>query len=145
MRNYGGQAMNRIYETKDAQYIVLAGSEAKFSENLLKALGRLDFLDIAKGEPGQAQKPLTDFFTETFKSKTRAEWEAFLEPIDLCWAPVRSLKDGFEDHQQRRARRCCCATGGATRTSAPRSNSKMIPRSRISICLITVKQIQWNG
>ncbi|HEY4124282.1 MAG TPA: CoA transferase, partial [Rhizomicrobium sp.] len=97
MRNYGGQAMNRIYETKDAQYIVLAGSEVKFSENLLKALGRLDFLDIAKGEPGQTQKPLTDFFTETFKSKTRAEWEAFLEPIDLCWAPVRSLKDGFED------------------------------------------------
>jgi len=97
MRNYGGQAMNRIYETKDGQYIVLAGSEAKFSENLLRALGRLDFLDIAKGEPGPAQKPLTDFFTDTFKSKTGAEWEAFLEPIDLCWAPVRSLKDGFED------------------------------------------------
>jgi crotonobetainyl-CoA:carnitine CoA-transferase CaiB-like acyl-CoA transferase len=97
MRNYGGQAMNRIYETRDGQYIVLAGSEAKFSENLLRALGRLDFLDIAKGEPGPAQKPLTDFFMETFKSKTRAEWEAFLEPIDLCWAPVRSLKEGFED------------------------------------------------
>jgi crotonobetainyl-CoA:carnitine CoA-transferase CaiB-like acyl-CoA transferase len=97
MRNYGGQAMNRIYETRDGQYIVLAGSEAKFSENLLRALGRLDFFEIAKGEPGPAQKPLIDFFTETFKSKTRAEWEAFLEPIDLCWAPVRSLKDGFED------------------------------------------------
>lgn len=97
MRNYGGQAMNRIYETKDGQYIVLAGSEAKFSENLLRALGRLDFLDIAKGEPGETQKPLLDFFTEIFKSKTRAEWEAFLEPIDLCWAPVRSLKDGFND------------------------------------------------
>lgn len=97
MRNYGGQAMNRIYETSDGQYIVLAGSEAKFSENLLRALGRLDFLDIAKGEPGAAQKPLIDFFTQTFKSKTRAEWEAFLEPVDLCWAPVRSLKDGFED------------------------------------------------
>jgi len=97
MRNYGGQAMNRIYETSDGQYIVLAGSEAKFSENLLRALNRLDFLDIAKGEPSPSQKPLTDFFTQTFKSKTRAEWEAFLEPIDLCWAPVRSLKDGFED------------------------------------------------
>jgi crotonobetainyl-CoA:carnitine CoA-transferase CaiB-like acyl-CoA transferase len=87
--------MNRIYETRDGQYIVLAGSEAKFSENLLRALGRLDFLDIAKGEPGPSQKPLIDFFTETFKSKTRAEWEALLEPKDLCWAPVRSLKDGF--------------------------------------------------
>lgn len=33
MRNYGGQAMNRIYETSDGGFIVLAGSEAKFSEN----------------------------------------------------------------------------------------------------------------
>jgi crotonobetainyl-CoA:carnitine CoA-transferase CaiB-like acyl-CoA transferase len=97
MRNYGGQAMNRIYETKDRQYIVLAGSEAKFSENLLRALDRLDFLDLAKGEPGPSQAPLTVFFTETFKQKTRAEWEAFLEPVDLCWAPVRTLKDAFGD------------------------------------------------
>jgi crotonobetainyl-CoA:carnitine CoA-transferase CaiB-like acyl-CoA transferase len=97
MRNYGGQAMNRIYETKDGQFIVLAGSEAKFSENLLRALGRLDFLEIAKGEPGPLQRPLIDVFTATFAAKTRAEWEAFLEPIDLCWAPVRTLKDALGD------------------------------------------------
>jgi crotonobetainyl-CoA:carnitine CoA-transferase CaiB-like acyl-CoA transferase len=101
MRNYGGQAMNRIYETKDGQFIVLAGSEAKFSENLLRALERLDFLDIAKGEPGPSQAPLIVYFTQTFKQKTRAEWETFLEPIDLCWAPVRSLKDAFGDANAR--------------------------------------------
>ncbi|HEY4943450.1 MAG TPA: CoA transferase [Rhizomicrobium sp.] len=97
MRNYGGQAMNRIYETKDGQFVVLAGSEAKFSENLLGALGRLDFLNVARGEPGPSQQPLIDFFAATFKTKTRAEWETFLEPIDLCWAPVRTLKDGLGD------------------------------------------------
>ena len=97
MRNYGGQAMNRIYETRDGRFIVLAGNEPKFCENLLSALGRLDFLDIAKGEPGRSQKPLIDFFTALFATKTRAEWEAFLGPIDLCWAPVRTLKDAFGD------------------------------------------------
>jgi crotonobetainyl-CoA:carnitine CoA-transferase CaiB-like acyl-CoA transferase len=97
MRNYGGQAMNRIYETKDGHTIVLAGSEAKFCENLLRALGRLDFLDIAKGEPGPSQAPLIAYFTETFRQKSRAEWETFLSEIDLCWAPVRSLKDAFDD------------------------------------------------
>ena len=76
---------------------MLAGSEAKFCQNFLGALGRLDFLDIAKGEPGPAQQPLIDFFISTFKAKTRAEWEAFLEQIDLCWAPVRNLKEGFND------------------------------------------------
>jgi crotonobetainyl-CoA:carnitine CoA-transferase CaiB-like acyl-CoA transferase len=101
MRNYGGQAMNRIYETKDGQFIVLAGSEAKFSENLLRALGRLDFMDVAKGEPGPSQRPLIDFFSAIFATKTRAEWEAFLEPIDLCWAPVRTLKDGLGDANAR--------------------------------------------
>ena len=97
MRNYGGQAMNRIYETKDGQYIVLAGSEAKFCENLLRALGRLDFLDLAKGEPGPSQAPLIAYFTETFQKKTRADWEEFLSRVDLCWAPVRNLKEAFDD------------------------------------------------
>ncbi|HEY2034412.1 MAG TPA: CoA transferase [Rhizomicrobium sp.] len=97
MRNYGGQAMNRIYETKDGQYIVLAGSEAKFCENFLSALGRPDFVEIAKGEPGPLQAPLIGYFAETFGSKTRAEWEEFLSKIDLCWAPVRDLKSAFQD------------------------------------------------
>ena len=103
MRNYGGQAMNRIYETKDGQYIVLAGSEAKFWENFLRALGRLDFLDLAKGEPGPSQAPLSAYFAEIFKSKSRAECDAFLSPLDMCWAPVRNLKDAFDDpHTQAR-------------------------------------------
>jgi crotonobetainyl-CoA:carnitine CoA-transferase CaiB-like acyl-CoA transferase len=97
MRNYGGQAMNRLYETKDGGHIALAGNERKFCENLLGALGRPDLVALAAGEPGASQRPLIDFFAETFRSRTRAEWEAFLEKIDLCWAPLRSLKDGFDD------------------------------------------------
>jgi crotonobetainyl-CoA:carnitine CoA-transferase CaiB-like acyl-CoA transferase len=97
MRNYGGQAMNRIYETKDGQFIVLAGNERKFCENFLTALGRVDLVALAAGEPGETQKPLIEFFTSLFKTKTRAEWEAVLEPLDLCWAPVRTLQDGLTD------------------------------------------------
>ena len=99
MRNYGGQAMNRIYETKDGQYIVLAGNERKFCENLLTALGRPDLTELAAGEPGDTQEPLINFFTKIFATKTRADWEAFLAPVDLCWAPVRSLKEGLNDRQ----------------------------------------------
>jgi crotonobetainyl-CoA:carnitine CoA-transferase CaiB-like acyl-CoA transferase len=97
MRNYGGQAMNRIYETKDGGHIVLAGNERKFCENLLTALGRPEFIDLAAGEPGESQEHLIAFFAQTFHGRTQAEWEVFLEPIDLCWAPVRTLKDGFGD------------------------------------------------
>ena len=97
MRNYGGQAMNRLYETKDGGYIALAGNERKFCENLLAALGRADLVALAAGEPGPSQQRLIDFFAETFRSRTHAEWEAFLEKIDLCWAPLRNLKEAFDD------------------------------------------------
>jgi len=40
---------------------------------------------------------LRDFFRETFASRTLAEWEGFLAEIDVCWAPVRTLKDAFDD------------------------------------------------
>ncbi len=97
MRNYGGQAMNRLYETKDGGHIALAGNEKKFCENFFGALGRPDLAQAAAGEPGPTQAPLIAFLTETFATKTRAEWEAFLEPIDLCWAPLHTLKDAFSD------------------------------------------------
>lgn len=97
MRSFGGQAMNRIYETKGGGFVLLGGSEVKFAQNLLTALGRLDLLDYAKVEPGDGQKPLIEYFITTFKTKTRVEWEDFLSKIDVCWAPVRTLKDGFAD------------------------------------------------
>lgn len=104
MRPFGGQAMNRIYETKDGQYIVLGGSEVKFAENLLTALGRMDLIDYARVEPGRGQAPLIAYFVETFGARTRTEWEDFLSKLDVCWAPVRTLKEGFEDaHTDARA------------------------------------------
>lgn len=97
MRSFGGQAMNRIYETKDGKFIALGGSEPKFARNLLEKLGRTDLLEIAAREPGPQQQPLVDFLTETFGSQTRKYWEDFLGRSDVCWAPVRTLKDGFSD------------------------------------------------
>ena len=97
MRSFGGAGMYHIYETKDARHLVLGGSELKFATNLLTALGREDLIEIAKLEPGPGQAPLRAFFKETFTAKTLAEWEAFLVDIDVCWAPVRSLKDAFDD------------------------------------------------
>jgi len=101
MRPFGGQAMNRIYETRDGEYIVLGGSEVKFAENLLRALGRLDLLDFARVEPGPGQAPLIEYFIATFKARTLSEWESFLGAVDVCWAPVRTLKDGFDDAHTR--------------------------------------------
>ena len=101
MRSFGGAAMYHVYETRDEKHLVLGGSEIKFASNLLEALGRPDLIHYARLEPGPEQEPLRAFFAETFASRTLAEWEAFLTDIDVCWAPVRTLKDAFDDPHTR--------------------------------------------
>ena len=97
MRSFGGAAMYHIYETSDGEFLVLGGSEVKFARNLLAALDRRDLLPYARIEPGPGQEPLRAFFREQFAARPRAYWERFLEPVDCCWAFVRSLKDAFDD------------------------------------------------
>lgn len=97
MRSFGGAAMYHVYETRDGKFLVLGGSEPKFAKNLLDALGRPDLFELARTGPGPDQEPLRAFFRETFRQKPLADWEAFLADIDVCWAPVRTLKDAFED------------------------------------------------
>ncbi|MCU0881375.1 MAG: CoA transferase [Hyphomonadaceae bacterium] len=97
MRPFGGAAMYRPYETADGKFLVLGGSEHHFAKNLLDALGRPDLFDLAKLEPGPGQDPLKRFFEETFASRTLDDWSAFLKGVDLCWAPVRTLKDAMDD------------------------------------------------
>lgn len=97
MRSFGGSALTNLYETADGEYLVFSGPELKFATNLLNALERPDLIEIAKRPPGPEQAPLRDFFAETFKSKSLAFWQEFLEPIDCAWSWVRSLKDAFDD------------------------------------------------
>jgi crotonobetainyl-CoA:carnitine CoA-transferase CaiB-like acyl-CoA transferase len=101
MRSFGGAAMNRVYETKDGAFLVLGGSEVHFAKNILTALGRPELLDYAKLEPGPGQEPLRAFFRETFLTRTLAEWQALLADIDVCWAPVRTLKDALDERYAR--------------------------------------------
>jgi crotonobetainyl-CoA:carnitine CoA-transferase CaiB-like acyl-CoA transferase len=97
MRPFGGAAMYRPYETSDGKFLVLGGSEHHFAKNLLDALGRPDLLPFAKLEPGPAQDPLKRYFENTFIGQPLEYWVDFLKDVDLCWAPVRSLKDAMAD------------------------------------------------
>ncbi len=82
MRSFGGSAMYNIYETADAEFLILGGSEVKFADNLLRALGRPDLGEIARRPPGPGQATLRDFFQETFGSRPLAHWQAFLKEVD---------------------------------------------------------------
>ncbi len=97
MRSFGGSAMYNIYETSDAGFLILGGSEVKFADNLLAAFGRADLAGHARRPPGPEQAPLRAFFRDTFKAKPLSHWQAFLKDVDCCWSWVRSLKEAFDD------------------------------------------------
>lgn len=100
-RSWGGQAMMRLYETKDGRWIVLGGAEIKFATNLLRRLGRPELIELCKLPPGEPQADVHAFFEATFRAKTQAEWVDWFQGMDVAFAPVRDLRQGLDDPQLR--------------------------------------------
>lgn len=94
-RSFGGNAFYNIYECQDGEFLTLGGSEIKFAENLLEALGRPDLLESCRQVPGVGQDPAREFLRDTFLTQPLSHWEQVLVKIDVCWAPVRTLRDGL--------------------------------------------------
>lgn len=94
-RLYGGAAFYNVYETGDGQYLVLSGSEMNFAENLLKALGRPDLVEVCRLPWGAPQEPVRKFLTEAFLTRTRDEWDAWLADKRVCYAPVLDMKEAW--------------------------------------------------
>lgn len=101
-RIWGGNAFYRIYTCADGEHVVLGGVEMKFVRNLLGALGREDLIPLCE-KPGAGQRPVVEFLEATFRSRTRAEWEAFMADLDVCFSGVNDLRTGL-NHPQVRAR-----------------------------------------
>jgi crotonobetainyl-CoA:carnitine CoA-transferase CaiB-like acyl-CoA transferase len=100
-RAWGGNAMFRVYETGDGRFVALGGAEIKFATNLLGALGRPDLIPLCKLPPGPGQEPVRAFLAETFRTRTQAEWVAWMADKDVAFAPVKSLREGLDDPQVR--------------------------------------------
>lgn len=98
-RTTGGAAFYQIYETADGRHLTLAGQEPKFIRNLLGALERPDLVPLCEQGPGPHQAPVVAFLTETFRTRPLAEWVAWFEPMDVCFAPVNTLPEALADPQ----------------------------------------------
>ena len=83
------------YETADGEYMAVGALEPQFFRALLKGL------DLLHDQPGWEDKRhdaslwprLRALFTETFKRKTRAEWEAVFDGTDACCVPVLHYRE----------------------------------------------------
>jgi crotonobetainyl-CoA:carnitine CoA-transferase CaiB-like acyl-CoA transferase len=96
MRIFGGAAFYRPYKTKDGKFVTLGGSELKFAENLLNALGRPDLIALAKKPFGPDQAPLRAFLSDVFLTRTRDEWTAWFADKDVCFAPVLDMMEATQ-------------------------------------------------
>lgn len=84
------------YETKDGKYITLAALEPKFWKRFCEIIDRGDLIE--KQYPkGDEEKEVREVLEEKFKSKTRDEWEEILGEEEVMFAPVKNLKEAYQD------------------------------------------------
>ncbi|MDP6342764.1 MAG: CaiB/BaiF CoA-transferase family protein [Alphaproteobacteria bacterium] len=100
-RSWGGNAMYRMYETKDDKWVVLGGAEMHFAAAILNKMGRPDLIPLCEPPPGPNQDPVKEFLSETFRTRTQAEWCDWFADVDAAFAPLNDLRQGADDPQLR--------------------------------------------
>ncbi len=92
----GGVPSYSVYETSDGRHMAVAPLEPQFCDVLLGLLG----IDPATTSSPAAFRTA---LTETFRSRTQAEWTAVFEHTDACVSPVLPLSEAAA-HPHLRAR-----------------------------------------
>jgi alpha-methylacyl-CoA racemase len=87
----GGAAYYRCYETADGGYVALGPIEPQFFAAMLDKLGLTN--DIRFANQYGAQDEMHAALDTIFASKTRDAWQAILEDVDACFAPVLSMEE----------------------------------------------------
>jgi alpha-methylacyl-CoA racemase len=89
--NYG------VYETKDGEHICIGSNEPQFYKLMIETVG------LGKEQlPAQMDREqwpaMRKRLEAIFKTKTRAEWTAIMEQIDVCFAPVLRMSEAPKHH-----------------------------------------------
>lgn len=100
----GGAPFYDTYETRDGGYMAVGAIEPQFYLALLKGLN-VKAQDLPGNRDNRADWPiLKSFFTQVFKTKTRAEWEKIFDGTDACCTPVFTHAElEAQGHEQRPA------------------------------------------
>jgi crotonobetainyl-CoA:carnitine CoA-transferase CaiB-like acyl-CoA transferase len=100
-RTWGGAAFYRIYRTSDHRHVVLGAQELKFVRHLLHEWQRPDLVELCERGPGPHQQPVVEFLQSVFATRTQAEWVEWFRGRDVAFAPVRNLREAFDDPHAR--------------------------------------------
>jgi crotonobetainyl-CoA:carnitine CoA-transferase CaiB-like acyl-CoA transferase len=95
----GDHPCYRVYPASDG-WLTIGALEPQFWSALCSALGK-DHLSGEAFAAGDRRAEVIAELEETFASKTRAEWMAELDGLDVCVGPVNDMAEAFEDPQLR--------------------------------------------
>ncbi|MEE4283638.1 MAG: CaiB/BaiF CoA-transferase family protein [Pseudomonadales bacterium] len=107
------------YETKEGKHVCIGSIEPQFYALLIEKAG-LDPEKYAKQMDPTQWPILKADLTETFKTKTQAQWCEIMEGTDVCFAPVLSIFEAPE-HPHNKARNSFMEVDGVMQQApAPR-------------------------
>jgi len=89
-----------VYETRDGRHLTIGAYEPHFWAALCRHFGREELIALQWAE-GADREAMFAFFRAAFRAKTLAEWTAELGALDVCYAPVATLDEVFDDPQLR--------------------------------------------
>src|SRR5580658_3922471 len=93
----GGIPNYNVYATLDDKFITIGSIEPWFFANLCRALGREDLVPHEFNSAKRAE--IQQFFTDTFRTRTRDDWFEFLSKSDICVGRMLTLDEVPNDPQ----------------------------------------------
>jgi alpha-methylacyl-CoA racemase len=111
-----GAHFYEVYECRDGGHMAVGAIEPQFYGELLRLLE----VDPAEAPQWDRERwpELKERFTAIFKSRTRDEWAALLEPASACATPVLSLAEAIR-HPHNVARGTFAAVNGSAPLPSP--------------------------
>ena len=114
----GGAPFYDVYETADGKHVSVGALEGPFYQELIQRLGLADQVPD-RGDPS-GHPELRRILTETFLSRTQAEWSEVFDGTDACVAPILPLPEAVA-HPHLAARGTFVERGGTPQPApAPR-------------------------
>jgi crotonobetainyl-CoA:carnitine CoA-transferase CaiB-like acyl-CoA transferase len=121
----GARPCYRVYETADGRHMAMGALERKFWERFCEAVGRPDLKPLHTAAGAAAQRVHAEL-EALFRSRSRDEWVALLEPVDCCVTPVLALEESLRDPHFL-ARGMVVEEDGAARPATPFRMSNFQP------------------
>ncbi len=97
-----GGSFYDFYETSDGEYLSVGSLEPKFWQGFCTGIGKEEW--IAEGAFPKGIEEKKEEARKIIKTKTRQEWMAIFDPMDICVEPVLNLQEVLIDDENTKQR-----------------------------------------